>query len=88
MRKKYPDGFGCKDHSCMLNAVYTYAMGHKDLYPHVKDPGVQATKEAVEGATGLKINYYAMVDLKGFEKLIDAVGGEDILVLRPSSHPI
>lgn len=75
MRQKFPDGFGCPDHSCMLNAVYTYATDHPDLYPGVEDPGVQATKEAVEGATGLKINYYAMVDLKGFEKLIDAVGG-------------
>ena len=52
----------------MLNAVYTYASTHPGLYPgSVKDPGVQATKEAVEGAIGLKINYYAMVDMKGFE---------------------
>lgn len=83
MRKKYPKGFGCKDHSCMLNAVYTYAATHPGLYPDsVKDPGVQATKEAVEGATGLKINYYAMVDLKGFEALVDAVGGIRIDVNR------
>ncbi len=75
MRQEFPKGFGCPDHSCMLNAVYTYASDHPNLYPGVKDPGVQATKEAVEGATGLKINYYAMVDLKGFEALIDAVGG-------------
>lgn len=75
MREEFPQGFGCPDHSCMLNAVYTYASDHPDLYPGVKDPGVQATKEAVEGATGLKINYYAMVDLLGFEALIDAVGG-------------
>ncbi len=83
MHKKFPKGFGCEDHSCMLNAVYTYASTHPGLYPKsVKDPGVQATKEAVEGATGLKINYYAMVDLKGFEALIDAVGGVRIDVNR------
>ena len=77
MRKKFPKGFGCDDGTCMLNAVYTYASTRKGLYPDdVKDPGVQATKEAVEGATGLSINYYAMVDLKGFEALIDAVGGD------------
>ncbi|MDN5803174.1 MAG: LCP family protein, partial [Microlunatus sp.] len=75
MHKKYPNGFGCKDHSCMLNAVYTYATEHKNLYPDAEDPGVQATKEAVEGATGLRINYYALVDLKGFKALVDAVGG-------------
>lgn len=75
LRTEYPDGYTCADHSCMLNAVYTLGMQNKDLYPGVKDPGAQATKEAVEGVTGLKINYYALVDLKGFEALIDAVGG-------------
>ena len=80
LHKKFPNGYGCADHSCMLNAVYGYAMAHKDLYPGVKNPGAQATKEAAEGATGLKINYYAMVDLKGFQRLIDAVGGITLTV--------
>lgn len=80
--KRFPSGYGCPDHSCMLNAVYTYAMGRKDLYPGVRNPGAQATKEAVEGATGLKINYWALVDLKGFEALVDAVGGITIDVNR------
>lgn len=75
LHKQFPNGYGCEDHSCMLNAVYTYAGQHPELYPGVKNPGAQATKEAAEGATGLKINYYALVDIKGFEKLIDAVGG-------------
>ena len=75
LHKKFPKGYGCPDHSCMLNAVYSYATEHKNLYPGVKDPGAQATKEAVEGATGLKINYYVLIDLKGFRQLVDAVGG-------------
>ena len=50
----------------MLNAIYTYASEHRDLYPGVQNPGAQATKEAVEGATGLKINYWVLIDLKGF----------------------
>jgi LCP family protein required for cell wall assembly len=66
----------------MLNAVYTYAMGHKDLYPGVRDPGAQATAEAIEGATGLKINYWALIDLKGFQALVDAVGGITLDVNR------
>jgi LCP family protein required for cell wall assembly len=80
LHKHFPNGYGCADHSCMLNAVYTYASQHKELYPGVQNPGAQATKEAAEGATGLKINYYALVDLKGFEKLIDAVGGISLTV--------
>lgn len=75
MRQQFPDGFTCPEHECMLNAVYTWASEHPELYPDAADPGAQATKEAVEEVTGLTINYYAMVDLHGFEALIDAVGG-------------
>lgn len=71
----YLDGYSCDDHSCLLNAIYTLGQEHADLYPDVKDPGAQATKEAVEETLGLSINYYAMIDLKGFITLVDAVGG-------------
>ena len=66
----------------MLNAVYTYATGHRDLYPDVQNPGAQATKEAVEGSTGLKINYWVLIDLKGFESLVNSVGGITMDVYR------
>ncbi|MFP5283708.1 MAG: LCP family protein, partial [Actinomycetes bacterium] len=75
LHKKFPRGFGCPDGSCMLNAIYTYATEHKNLYPGVANPGAQATKEAVEGITGLDINYWVLIDLKGFRQLVDAVGG-------------
>lgn len=80
LHKVFPQGYSCADHSCMLNAVYTYAMAHASLYPGVKDPGAQATMEAAEGVTGLSINYYALVDLKGFQALINAVGGITVTV--------
>jgi LCP family protein required for cell wall assembly len=41
----------------------------------VKYPGVEATKGVIEETLGLKINYWAMIDLKGFQQLINAVGG-------------
>lgn len=75
MHQRFPRGFTCPKHECLLNAIYTYASEHSDLYPGVHDPGAQATKEAVEAITGLKINYYAMIEIRSFEKLIDAVGG-------------
>jgi LCP family protein required for cell wall assembly len=59
-------------------------MDHEELWPHdVADVGVQATKEAVEGITGLRINYYAMVNMAGFKDLVDAVGGVHINVEEP-----
>ena len=91
---KFPHGYGCKDHSCLLNAVYTYASQHRELYPGVKDPGARGTEEAIEGATGLHINYYVLIDLKGFQALVDAVGGINLDISRRlpigggPTHPI
>ena len=47
------------------------------------DPGVDATISAIEGITGLKINYWAMVNLQGFKDLVDAVGGVTLTVRSP-----
>jgi len=77
MHQVYPYGFNCGS-ECLLNAVHTYAQNRTDLYPDAEDPGLEATIDAIEGATGLKINYWFMVNLKGFKSLIDAVGGVDI----------
>jgi LCP family protein required for cell wall assembly len=73
MREQFPDGFDCEH--CMLNGVNTWAMDNKELFGKAKHPGVDATIMAVEGITDLKINYWAMVNLKGFRDLVDAVGG-------------
>lgn len=82
MHQALPHGFDCGD-ACLLNAVYTYASEHKGIYgPGVKDPGAQATMDAVEGITGLKVNYYVLIDLKGFQSLIDAVDGITLDVNR------
>jgi hypothetical protein len=37
------------------------------LFPGVKDPGLAATRDVIAETLGLKINYYAMVDMRGFE---------------------
>jgi polyisoprenyl-teichoic acid--peptidoglycan teichoic acid transferase len=82
LHDRFPHGYRCSDGSCMLNAIYTYASEHRDFYPGVQNPGAQATKEAVEGATGLKINYWVLIDLQGFESLVDSVGGITMDVYR------
>ena len=78
MREQFPDGFDCEH--CMLNGVNTWAMDNKELFGKVENPGIDATIMAVEGITGLKINYWAMVNLKGFRDLVDAVGGVELNV--------
>lgn len=77
-----PEGWTCGD-DCLLNGLYTWAWDHKDQFPaDVEDPGLLATREAVEALSGLEIQYYALVDLGGFRSLVDALGGLEINVLR------
>lgn len=77
MHAVYPYGYNCGS-VCLINAVHTAAENRKDLYPNAEDPGLEATIDAVEGVTDLKINYYAMINLKGFRSMINAVGGVEI----------
>ena len=58
----------------MLNGVYTLGQEHADLYPG-REAGLAAMKEAVSETLGVELNYYAMVDLAGFQNLVDATGG-------------
>ncbi len=55
--------------------MHTAAQNRTDLYPDSKDPGLDATIDAIQGVTNLKINYYVMVNLNGFKGLVNAVGG-------------
>lgn len=73
MHEQFPHGFKCD--GCMLNGVNTWAMDNKELFGKSRQPGVDATIMAVEAITGLNVNYWAMVDLRGFRSLVDAVGG-------------
>ena len=73
MAEQFPDGFDCD--GCYLNGVSTWAEDHADLFGGSKNPGMDATVMAVEGITGLRINYWLMVNMRGFRRLVDAVGG-------------
>ena len=73
MAEQFPEGYDCE--ACELNSLATWALDNKELFKGYDQPGVQATIEGVEGITGLKINYYAMVNLQGFRSLVEAVGG-------------
>lgn len=64
----------------LINAVYKNVTDkHADAYPKaVKNgsaPGIEATRELVEGVTGLEIHSFVMVNMSGFKQLVDALGG-------------
>ena len=80
--KVYPNGWDCLN-ECLINALYKNVTDkHADLYPdaekHGSTAGVEATKDAVEGVTGLKITSYVMIEMHAVTKLIDALGGVTI----------
>lgn len=91
MAAQFPNGYACPDQSCLLNALWQYGVQNAanpgspahSYYSRFKNPGLQATIDGVEGATGLKINDYALLDLAGFEDFVNAIGGLTITVQRP-----
>lgn len=48
--------------------------------------GVDSAVAAVEKLLGVKIDYYGKINYKGFDKLIDAIGGVDIDITRKMDY--
>lgn len=81
MAREFPRGFSCGS-ECLLNAIYRWAVDHGNLFPGDPQPGITALRSAVTETLGLPVDYYALVDLGGFQKLVDALGGVTIRVER------
>jgi polyisoprenyl-teichoic acid--peptidoglycan teichoic acid transferase len=73
----YPDGFWYETESeSLLNAVYRNGpAAHPDILGPTDDPGADFLKLGVGEALGLTIDYYVLVNLDGFSRLVDALGG-------------
>jgi LCP family protein required for cell wall assembly len=87
MAEQFPDGYDCD--TCTLNSLVTFAADNRSLFEGARRPGIEATIQGVEGITGLKVNYYAMVNLQGFRSLVAAMGGLTLNVRDrlPLDHP-
>lgn len=80
----WPNGFDCETSDCYLNGTYTYGEDNPELYPDAaangSSPGIEATRDAVEGVTGLELQFFVLVDMLGFEDLVDGLGGLELEV--------
>ena len=80
----YPNGFRCPDESCMLNALWTFGVEHRAQYYSTAksdfEAGYTAIKQGVEQTLGVTVDTYAVVDMKGLQDFIDAIGGVTIPV--------
>ena len=66
LRKQFPGGF-----DDLANALYPYVSTHPGLG---LDPA-QSVKGALAKLVGIPIDNYVLVDMTGFVKIIDALGG-------------
>ncbi len=73
----YPEGFHAGSESeSLLNAVYRNGPAqHPDVLGPTDDPGADFLKLGVGEALGLQLDYYVLVNLDGFSRLVDALGG-------------
>ncbi len=75
-----------------INAVYSSAKSQA-LYKNPKDEkgaekaGIDAIENTVEEYTGVKINYYGMVDFRAFQEAVNTVGGIDVTLDEPYTDP-
>lgn len=80
LRDAYPngwyDGWNGDNAEYFLNSMYEYVPAENpELFPDTTHAGGEVMKASVGEALGLPIDYYAVVNLAGFERLINALGG-------------
>ncbi len=73
----YPQGYDCGD-QCLMNSIWTLATDHADLFPGNPSPGLTSTQQVLDEVLGLTIDHTVIIDLSGFQSLVDAMGGVDI----------
>ncbi|TKJ22902.1 LCP family protein [Blastococcus sp. CCUG 61487] len=73
----YPDGFDAGSESeSLLNAVYRNGPAmYPDVLGATDDAGADFLKLGVGEALGLEIDYHVLINLEGFSRLVDALGG-------------
>ncbi|WP_250563270.1 LCP family protein [Sphaerisporangium fuscum] len=80
MRRRFPDGFrlppdpnGARED--LLFSVWEYAENHPELFGGRKGMGPETLKETIGYTLGLQVDWYALVNIWGLARIIDALGG-------------
>jgi LCP family protein required for cell wall assembly len=86
-RDRFPYGFtgSGSAHPGLLNEIFQYGEDHPEVVPGVAKGrrGSTLLKETVGGILGIPVSYYAMIDMRGFAEIIDAMGGVRVTVEEP-----
>ena len=66
----------------LLNGVYAHVTWDAGLLRGYRDRGAEAIKEVAAYILGIPIDYYAMVNLEGFSRFVDAMGGVTVTITQ------
>ncbi|MEU4228569.1 LCP family protein [Nonomuraea sp. NPDC026600] len=85
MAQHFPNGFRLPPdpgggRSDLLNSVWEYADAHPELFGGKQHQGPKVLMDTIGYTLGLKVDWYALVNMWGFARLIDAIGGVRITV--------
>ncbi|AKU18293.1 LCP family protein [Luteipulveratus mongoliensis] len=80
----YPNGYKCPQHACLMDAIWhEVEINHPDLFKGEQDAGLHTTEEVLEQVVGLDIDYTVVINLAGFQQLVDSMGGVKLNVPKP-----
>lgn len=85
MAARFPAGFRLPPdpgggRSDLLNSVWEYADAHPEIFGGKQHQGPRVLMDTIGYTLGLKVDWYALVNMWGFARLIDAIGGVRIHV--------
>jgi LCP family protein required for cell wall assembly len=79
-----PDG---RTYTGKINSLASYARHHPRQFPGYDASGSDVLMDALGVLLGIEIDYYATVNLGGFVRVIDTLGGIDVNVERSFCDP-
>ncbi|MEV6150439.1 LCP family protein [Nonomuraea sp. NPDC052129] len=86
-RDRFPDGFtgAGPDTPGLLNEVFQYAEDYPEMEPGIRkgQRGPALIKKTISEILGIPVTYYALVDMRGFAQIIDAMGGVTVTIKDP-----
>lgn len=85
MAERFPGGFRLPPdpgggRSDLLNSVWEYADAHPEIFGGKQRQGPKVLMDTIGYTLGVKVDWYALVNMWGFARLIDAIGGITITV--------
>ena len=70
LQELYPNGF-----NNIANAVFVDGQTRTDLYPGAQYPGMSMLTDGLSTLLGFPVSSWLMVDMEGFVRVVDAIGG-------------